>query len=589
MSARGPPEECAVDHTLERRSFLKAAGAAAGFMIAGSSSAFSYAQNSKVRIGCIGVGAQGVHNIREGLTHTPEALIVAIAEVYKPNQDAAAIVSRLSNAKQYVPEGQAPGAEQLAAIDATPAPSLSYDYREVLANPNVDAVIISTPPRAQFQIVIDALNAGKYVFCETPLVRSVEQGRYLVEKCHSLGRWVQVGYQRRYNPKYNLAQSLVYERGMVGRITHISAQSHENISERRPLPEGYVLNEEERKHITDLDKHLNWRLYSDHSRGLYTGAALHHLDAANWFLRSVPSRVFAAGGQDYWEDGRTNDDNMVVVCEYDLKTGSPGHIPIKSRTTLMNEATANQNYTVRVVHSSLTDNSARGVCGFVQGDRGSLTLGENICKYHVEPWTLTEIMARGKFSMVGPETNDWVVQILRAERLRGIPQSLVEEDVQAYTRMPSGSSPDLKRIFARQHTERALRHGLSLLDSCGDLDVDKTPSANATAFQFRAFADCIREGARPRNNEMVAFASAVSMLAALESRRRGEAIQVDPAWFSFDFEPPSTHEYDPSWAAMECEPPKCECCGQPMKDPEKPVCPKCGAGVPPNLHAPCPC
>jgi predicted dehydrogenase len=387
---RTASEKRTVKNTLRRRTFLKAAGAAAGFIIAEGQTAFSYAQNSKVRIGCIGVGAQGTHNIREGLTHTPESRVVAIAEAYKPNQDAAANVVCLSNAGQYVPEGQSPSAEQLTAAHATPAPSLSYDYREVLANPNVDAVIIATPPRAQFQIVMEALNAGKYVFCETPLVRSVEQGRYLVEKCHELGRWVQVGYQHRYNPKYHLAQSLVYERGMVGRITHISAQSHENTSERRPLPGGCVLNDEERKHISDLNRHLNWRLYSDQSRGLYTGAALHHLDGANWFLRSVPSRVFAAGGQDYWEDGRTNDDNMVIVCEYDLKTGSPGHIRIKPRTNLMNEATANLNYTVRFVHSSLLNSGTRGTCQLVQGDRGSLALGCTRCLYQQELWAMAE-------------------------------------------------------------------------------------------------------------------------------------------------------------------------------------------------------
>ncbi len=554
-----------MDNTLERRSLLKAAGTAAGFMIAGSHSAFSYAQNSKVRIGCIGVGAQGIHNIREGLTHTPEALIIAIAEVYQPHQDAAAIVSRLSNAKQYVPEGQSPGAEQMAAIDATPAPSLSYDYREVLANPNVDAVIIATPPRTQFQIVIDALNAGKYVFCETPLVRSVEQGRYLVEKCHELGRWVKVGYQHRYNPKYNLAQSLVYERGMVGRITHLSAQSHDNSSERRPLPEGYVLNEEERKHIADLDRHLNWRLYNDQSRGLYNGAALHHLDTANWFLRSVPSRVFAAGGQDYWEEGRTNDDNMVVVCEYDLRPSAPGHIKIKSRTSLMSEATANQTYTVRFVHSSLLNGGTRGVCQIVHGDRGSLALGGTRCLYKQEPWAMAE-----EYDLPPREA-------YASGEIRHTAQTKPEP----VNRFLSGCTNCPPRRIPYTSTP--------LLGACDDLDPEKTPSANATAFQFRALADCIREGARPRNNEMVAFTSAVSMLAALESRRRGEAVQVDTAWFAFDFEPPSIHDYDSSWAEKECEPPKCECCGQPMKVPAKPLCPKCRAELPPKRPVSCPC
>ena len=566
MSAHGPPEECAVNHTLERRTFLKAAGAATGFLIAQSHTAFSYAQNSKIRIGCIGVGAQGLRNMREGLTHTPDAQIVAIADVYKPSQDAAINAARLSNAKQHIPEGQVPTTEQMAAANATRTPTVSYDYREVLANPNVDAVIIATPPAAQFAIVTDALNAGKYVFCETPLVRSIEQGRCLVEQCHKLERWVQVGYQHRYNPKYNLAQSLVYDSRMLGRITHISAQSHANSSERRPLPEGYVLNDEERKHITDLDRHLNWRLYGDQSRGLYIGAALHHLDTANWFLRSVPSCVFASGGPDYWHDGRTNDDNMVVVCEYDLKPSAPGHKKMKSRTTLMSETTANQTYTVRFVHSSVLNTGTRGECQIVHGDRGSLVLGHTRCLYQQEPWAVAE----------GYEPP------FREEEVSGAIRPTVEKKPEDVRRFATGCSK-CPPLFRPLHSAP-----IPLLGACDDLDPEKNPSASATAFQFRAFAECIREGRKPRNNEMVAFTSAASAVAALESRRRGQAIQVDPEWFAFDFDPPSAHEYDPSWDTKECDPPKCECCGQPKKYPSNPACPICGRDIP-RQPSPCPC
>jgi predicted dehydrogenase len=573
MSMHGEPEERAMDHALKRRTFLKAAGAATAFMIAESASAFSYARNSKVRIGCIGVGAQGARNVREGLTHTPDAQIVAIAEVYKPNQDAAINLARLSNAKRYVPEGQPPSAEQQAAAMATPAPVTTYDYREVLANPNVDAVIISTPPREQFQIVIDALDAGRYVFCDTPLVRSVEQGRYLVEKCHKLGRWVQVGYQHRYNPKYNLAQSLVYEKVLLGRITHISAQSHRNAPERIPPPKGYVLNGEERKHVADLDRHLNWRLYRDQSRGLYTGAALHHIDAANWFLRSVPARVFASGGLDYWQDGGTNDDNVVIICEYDIGRSSPGFIGIRPRTSLMNEVSANQPYTVRFVCSSVLNSSTRGVCELVQGDQGSLALGGDGCKFFPERWRTCDTSL-----------------LLPNEQIAGMSASEMDQQLKVCAedlRFRSGCTRCPTEWYLNLLRRR--NQGISLLDFGADLDPKVTPSASAEALQLRAFTDSIANAKVPCSNEMVAFTSALTSLAALESRRTGQPITLDPGWSRFDFESPCFYGYDASWINKTHVLSRCECCGQPKLGKEVDSCPVCGREVRLSSVPPCPC
>jgi len=326
-----------------------------------------------------------------------------------------------------------------------------------------------------------------------------------------------------------------------------------------------MLNGEERKHITDLDRHLNWRMYSDISRGLYTETALHQMDTANWFLRSTPTRVFAAGGLNYWVDGRTNDDNMAVVCEYDLKAGSPGHLRIKPRTTLMNETTANLGYTVRSVHSSLLNSGTRGVCQLFQGDRGSLAMGHANCLYQQEPWAMAE-----EYDL--PFREAYVLGAIRP------PAQKKRENVSTFLTGCTTCPP------RRWHSA-----SIPLLGACHDLDPEKNASANATAFQFRAFADCIREGTRPRSGEMVAFTSAVTALAALESRRRGEAIQVDPSWFAFDFEPPSACEYDSSWSDKEYELPKCACCGQPATFSNRPVCPQCGREMSDSIPRPCPC
>ena len=76
-----------------------------------------------------------------------------------------------------------------------------------------------------------------------------------VQKCHDTGKFVQVGHQRRYNPKYNLGMWMTYDRGMLGRITHITAQWHRNNQWRRPVPKDYVLNEEEKKYMAWSPRH----------------------------------------------------------------------------------------------------------------------------------------------------------------------------------------------------------------------------------------------------------------------------------------------------------------------------------------------
>ncbi len=538
-----------MDSTLDRRGFLKTTGAATAFMIAEGASAFSYAQNSKVRVGCIGVGGQGMFHVHEGLTHNPDIQIVALADVYKRNQDNAINLVRMSNTKQYLPIGTSPTQGQIDAAMATEAPKLSYDYCELLSNPDVDAVVISTPPKTHFEITMDALEAGKFVFCEKTLVRSVEEGRALITKCHELKRWVQVGHQRRYNPKYNLAQSMVYDQGKLGRITHISAQWHRNMQWRGPVPVEHDLNEEEKKYITDLQKHFNWRLFNESSGGLYTELATHQTDVANWFLRAVPSRVCAHGGLDYWRDGRTGDDNIVIVSEYDIKPNSPGFIRIKPRTTLMDDASANMPYTVRFVYTSILSGEHLRRSEFIQGDRGSLRMTEDVCRYYQE-----------SFASFEEQAEKAAARALPLEELLKTNPSTASASTDDTRDCMRAAVPDLRKS--------------TLLRNCTDLLVPD-------AYQFQAFTDCIASGGVPLNNQMVGFTAAITAIAALESRKTGRTVEIDPAWYSFDFEVPSFFGYDAKWSEKSCDENVCHCCGRrPHESTQTVTCPGCGRVMP---------
>lgn len=486
---------------ISRRDFVKVAGAgAAAFSIATAYSPFSYAQNSKVVVGCIGLGGQGCFHLNEGLCGNADIHVAAFSDVYAANQKSAKPLVMLSNAKQRLKDGEPVTEEMKAAAKALPAPNVYYNYKEMLEKETLDGVVISSPLMTHAPITLDSLDAGKYVFCEKTMVRTIEEGRAVIQKCHDTGKFVQVGHQRRYNPKYNLGMWMTYDRGMLGRITHITAQWHRNNQWRRPMPKDYVLNEEEKKYIPDFELHMNWRLFDEVSGGLYTELATHQTDIANWYLKSVPTRVFSVAGLDYWKDGRTAHDNIVLVFEYDLKRSSPGFIQTKSRTTLMDDSTANRNYTVRFVYTSILSNAKRGASELIQGDLGTLELTENVCKFYQEDVT-------------------YATQ-----------ENLTAEELAAKT--AAGST--------RKQTNEEMLNGVELLKDRTDL---KVPDV----YQFAAFVEGVRTGKVPRNNQMVGFTTALTAIAAIKSRTEGKMIDFDPAWTTFDFETPVHYEYDPSW------------------------------------------
>jgi len=483
---------------VSRRSFMKAAGATAGFAIAAGYSPLSYAQNEKVSVGCIGTGGQGTFHIRDGLLGTNEIQITAVCDVYEPAQSAAQKHAYTSNAGLLLKTKEEYTEEEIARIKAAYKPNAYYDYKEMLKKENLDAVVISTPLKTHFPITMDCLDAGKYVFCEKTLVDTIDDGRALITKCHELNRWVQVGHQRRYNPKYNMAMGQVYNKGVIGRVTHLTAQWHRNHYWRRVLPPDYKLNDIEKQYITDLEKHLNWRIYQEYSSGLFTELATHQTDVANWFMKKLPTRVHTFAGLDYWRDGRTVDDNILLSYEYEQKPGDPGFIPIDARSTFQKLNQINRAYTVRFSYSSILSNAKRGASELIQGDKGSFELTEQKCHLFGE---------------------DVVVQSVKQLTAAEIAEKIA-----------NGESLEISNA--------ALLEGVELL---GDITLE-TPDV----LQFRAFADCIKNGDVPRSNQMVGFTTAITAIAAVQSRDEDRVVKIDPAWYTFDFPVPSFYDYD-SW------------------------------------------
>ena len=263
-----------------------------------------------VNIGFIGTGTQG-QTLLQRLVRIPGVRVVAVCDIYPPH------LSR--------------------GLHMTGSQAMSYrDYRKLLERKDIDAVIIATPLHLHAPMTIDALQAGKHVFCEKTMAYSIEDARRMVQVSRETGKHLQIGHQRHYSPIYAHAREMMVEQEVIGKLVHVRAWWHRNNSWRRPVRD---------KQYEEL---LNWRLYRKYSQGLMAELASHQIDVINWFTGTTPVSVMGMGGIDYWQDGRDVWDNVEVIYEY------PNG--------------------VKVVYTSILSNQYDGYAEQFMGDKGTLLL-----------------------------------------------------------------------------------------------------------------------------------------------------------------------------------------------------------------------
>ncbi len=270
---------------LSRREFIKGVGvAAAAFSAAlGSTAAAQEAKAGSdrlIRVGIIGPGNQGRKKLMANAVRIPGVKFTAVCDIQSSNLEAGLEVAG-EGAKGY------------------------EDYREMLDKEDFEACIIAVPLNMHAPLAIAALQAGKHVFCEKQMGRTIEACKDMLRAQRASGKLLQIGHQRRYNPTYHHALKLM-KQGVLGEITHIRALWHRNGSWRRRVPNDHP----------ELERLINWRLYEESSAGLMGELGSHQLDVCNWFLDSTPLAVTGFGGLDYWKDGREVYDNVNCVFEY---------------------------------------------------------------------------------------------------------------------------------------------------------------------------------------------------------------------------------------------------------------------------------
>jgi predicted dehydrogenase len=173
----------------------------------------------------------------------------------------------------------------------------------MLENKDVDAVIIATPLSEHYQMAMDALDAGKHVYCEKTMVFHTQEVYGLIKKVENSGKIFQVGHQYRSTPLYNKVAEMI-RTGYLGEVLNIYIQWNRNGNWRRPVSDE------------KYEKLVNWRMYRDFSGCLTAELLSHQLDFVNHVFSTHPKKVTGMGGIDYWKDGRETFDNVNLLYHY---------------------------------------------------------------------------------------------------------------------------------------------------------------------------------------------------------------------------------------------------------------------------------
>src|SRR5580765_4367628 len=289
-----------------RRDFLKTVGGAAAtapIVLRAQTSALSQtpSSNDRIRFAAIGVGIRGQQDLLSAL-RTPGVELVAAADVYD---------GRLTLARER-------WGNQLFT---------TRDYREVLARRDVDAVIIATPDHWHMQMAVDAMQAGKDVYVEKPMVQTLEEGPRIIDAARQTGRIVQVGSQHVSSIVYAKAREL-FRAGAIGELNLVEAWINRN------SPTGawqYSIPPDASPQTIDWDRFLGrapkqpfdpirmfrWRNYRDYGTGIPGDLFVHLFTGIHFVLDAAgPTRAIASGGLRHWNDGRDVPDVMLALYDY---------------------------------------------------------------------------------------------------------------------------------------------------------------------------------------------------------------------------------------------------------------------------------
>lgn len=287
-----------------RRNFLgKVATGLAGTLAASN----AIGANQRIRLGIIGPGARGQEILRQAVS-LENVECIGAADVY---------TRRLEEAKNIAPNAKT-----------------YLDYRRMLEDRDIDAVLIATPQHLHCECFVAAMQAGKHVYQEKTMAFTVEHAKKMRAAYQQAGdkRVVQIGHQWTSTGQIVDAVSFLKPE-LMGKITMIQGRMYRNTPHGKPqwtrpvgpdmTPENILWKSfegEAAEHSFDANRYINWRFFWDYSGGNVYENMCHQLSF--WYKAmglSIPSKVTMTGGIYLWKDGREVPDTMNVAMEHDAE------------------------------------------------------------------------------------------------------------------------------------------------------------------------------------------------------------------------------------------------------------------------------
>jgi predicted dehydrogenase len=230
-------------------------------------------------------------------------------------------------------QGHLNRAKDMVQTEEKKTPQAVVDYKELLANRDIQVVVIATPEHLHYRMTLDALAAGKHIYVEKPLAHTIEEGEEILAVSRKSNKKVQVGTQNRSNSLYGMAKQLVAQ-GMIGDCHYVRAFWYRSALANGAPAWRYTIPPDASESNTDwarflgtapkrsFDKqrYFQWRLYSDYSSGISTDLLVHQTDITNFVMgKTVPLSCMASGGVYRWtdpNDDRDVADTLSAIYEY---------------------------------------------------------------------------------------------------------------------------------------------------------------------------------------------------------------------------------------------------------------------------------
>ncbi|MCW3090594.1 MAG: twin-arginine translocation signal protein [Ferruginibacter sp.] len=266
------------------------------------------AANDNINIALIGAGGMGTQDTLTALK-VPGIKLVAICDLYD---------GRLEEAKKKW------GADLFT----------TRSYKEILNRKDVDAVIVGTPDHWHQQISVDAMRAGKHVYCEKPMVHGVSEGPAVIKAQTDTGKIFQVGSQGVSSLGNEKAKQLLKD-GAIGTLNYAEgfwARHSPTGAWQYPIPadaspanvdwETFISNTKKRPF--DAMRFFRWRNYQDYGTGMAGDLFVHLFSSLHFITNSFgPNKIYSAGGLRYWKDGREVPDVLLGTFDYPQSQAHP--------------------------------------------------------------------------------------------------------------------------------------------------------------------------------------------------------------------------------------------------------------------------